>query len=209
MICFRNAIACRAALMLVVGLLSAPAMADGRAPIWSGAYVGGSLGGAFGQFKDEDFTKYWTPNTTTTRSTSLVGGLHAGYNWQWGSVVWGIEADGAVNAAKLSSGSISQSSPVFGGFRGRLGYALGSFLVYGGLGLNYSRFKADYAAAGKTSHFDTGNILGGVTVGVEYAISDVLIARLEAVPTGGLGHIEGHTLDYRARIVRTGLSVKF
>src|ERR1700681_2583578 len=76
----------------------APAMA---APVtnWSGFYIGGNLGYGWGN-GNTDFSFLPSPalfeadNTTLgARTTGITGGAQAGYNWQMGSLVTGLEAD--------------------------------------------------------------------------------------------------------------------
>jgi outer membrane immunogenic protein len=74
---------------------------------WSGFYVGGNLGGAWGDF-DANTTTVFSPigyfATTSPPAINAVGAQHihasgftgggqAGYNWQAGSIVYGIEVD--------------------------------------------------------------------------------------------------------------------
>ena len=78
---------------------------------WTGFYVGINGGAAF---TDED--------TSDNDDTVFVGGFHAGYNWQkHGAWVFGIEGD--VNFA--------DDVEYIATIRGRLGYAMGSTLLYG------------------------------------------------------------------------------
>ena len=107
----------------IVGFSSATAWAADmavKAPIlppapiynWTGFYVGGDIGalwtrghGRLDPLPDEPF--FGTiANTGALNHTGVVGGLHAGYNWQWTpSWVVGIEADWSWTNAK---GSFSQ-----------------------------------------------------------------------------------------------------
>jgi outer membrane immunogenic protein len=90
----------------LAAMLAAPAMAaDMRVappappPVayydWSGAYVGGNVGGVW-----YDVTRSYTgappfagpaQNRTTSDSDGIFG-FHAGAQWQWGAWVWGVEA---------------------------------------------------------------------------------------------------------------------
>jgi opacity protein-like surface antigen len=94
------------------------------------------------------------------RSTGVIGGAQAGYNWQIGSLVTGPEADiqgsgikGSANAVPTSSvgdpipvGTLISSEPKlswFGAVRGRLGVTVTpDLLLYGTGGLAYGRVAA-------------------------------------------------------------------
>jgi outer membrane immunogenic protein len=60
---------------------------------WTGFYIGGNVGGSFGRA-----TTNWNVSGVPLPSTSehldgFVGGGQAGYNWQSGRWVWGLETD--------------------------------------------------------------------------------------------------------------------
>src|SRR4051812_10550899 len=68
------------------------------APTWTGFYIGGNVGSAWGQ----DDTAI-TANIlglgigvpfTSQGVRNFVGGVQGGYNYQFGAIVLGIEADG-------------------------------------------------------------------------------------------------------------------
>ena len=163
-----------AATMLGMALAAAGARADepGRTrsgsanplpPSWTGAYVGGQLGYAWG---NSDWTAYGPGATTTSGSFdyalgydafkgtgSYFGGLQAGYNYRLPSgIVIGVEADMvAPNTIKdtqilaspaVGQASISEQVEMSGTLRGRLGYVHNGWLMYGtaGYAWSYDRF---------------------------------------------------------------------
>jgi len=77
----------------------APAMVE-AAYNWTGFYIGGDIGSAS---LSHNFTSNFTQNSSTLSnnlqqnsfsSTSLIGGVHAGYNWQFApNLVAGVEGD--------------------------------------------------------------------------------------------------------------------
>jgi len=104
-------------------------------------------GSAFAQF-------LVTPGSesNSARASSWVGGVQAGYNWQRGSWVYGLEADISamrlksemntlVPAAPPSSANTSGDVDWYGTIRGRVGWASGPLLFYGTGGLAYGRVE--------------------------------------------------------------------
>lgn len=68
---------------------------------------------------------------TLEDAAGVLGGAHIGYNWQMGSTVIGVEADGAFVDDSLGDYLASA--------RLRLGYAFDQFLVYGTAGVAFTR----------------------------------------------------------------------
>src|SRR4051794_21204071 len=90
----------------------APPYPVSMSPMWSGAYVGFNVGYAWGSSHATtsvaDPGTYFLPASVaqiaaagagTVNSKGFTGGVQAGYNWQFGRVVFGIEAD--ANALSL------------------------------------------------------------------------------------------------------------
>lgn len=189
-------------------LISAPALAAdlGRMPVrapvayapapyfnWSGFYVGVQGGGGWG---DVDW-RYQATGTTAHHSTSggLLGGT-AGFNWQTGSWVFGIEAD---YAWADISGNTACPNPAFdcrsrldsfGTARGRLGYAWDRFMLYGTAGAAFGdqnirtvhlagvNTPASGTPTNGTSRFQAGWTAGG---GLEWAFAGNWSAKVEAL----------------------------
>jgi outer membrane immunogenic protein len=60
---------------------------------WTGVYLGANLGWSFGR-SSTDYTIAGLPfGSTSQRMDGILGGLQAGYNWQNGRGVFGLEAD--------------------------------------------------------------------------------------------------------------------
>jgi opacity protein-like surface antigen len=137
---------------------AAPAMATKAprmaAPLqnWAGFYLGAH--GGYG-WKDNDFSTNFAPFGAATfvggiKSTGWLGGGQAGYNWQYTSVVAGLEIDGSATGIKGSSVPVttpnsltetrSDNVKYLGTARGRLGWTpAGSWLLYGTGGLGWER----------------------------------------------------------------------
>ncbi|MBR0838495.1 porin family protein [Bradyrhizobium manausense] len=88
---------------------------------WTGFYLGIVGGGA------------WEDSSVDPKvKGGFVGGT-AGYNWQTGNVVFGIEADGswADVSASAFGGLLNNKIDALGTVRGRIGYAVNNVLFYG------------------------------------------------------------------------------
>ena len=57
---------------------------------WSGFYVGGHLGYLWGRTRVEEDGVIVEDDA---RTNGVVGGILAGYNWQFGAAVFGVEGD--------------------------------------------------------------------------------------------------------------------
>lgn len=158
--------------------LSAPALAQN----WGGLYAGAHAGYAFG---DTDW-EYPALGTTADHDIDgVAGGLHAGYNMQTGSLVFGVEVDAQINAA---DGSTSCPNPAFSceselGFGGsarlRAGFASGDFLFYvaGGGVLTETTIQT---VQGGTEFSDNETELGWTAgAGLAYQWSPHVSTRLE------------------------------
>jgi outer membrane immunogenic protein len=143
---------------------------------WTGLYIGGHIG--YGSAKFE----FNTGIDSGSRS-SLIGGGQLGFNWQAGSVVWGLEGD--VSGASFSAGrqvsTIGAKVDLLASLRGRLGLAFDRILVYGTGGVGYVHGKAGAQTLGTVLTLNFGSSRGVVGGGVEWAASNNLTFRIEAL----------------------------
>ncbi|MER8849690.1 porin family protein, partial [Mesorhizobium australicum] len=58
---------------------------------WTGAYIGVNAGGGFGTFNLAP--SGGGPGSIDLDASGFLGGVQAGYNWQVGQFVYGVEAD--------------------------------------------------------------------------------------------------------------------
>ena len=211
----------------LAGLIGGPALAaDMRPPpppvalfTWSGAYVGVNLGSGWRQPVDfvttmpscTDFTTCLIVDPDTglasalgtgrsTRASGATGGFQAGYNYQFGAAVAGVELDWEYFKRTSSLGpnvGISSIIPLLvsnevastwlATIRGRLGFAWDRLLLYGTGGVAFTDVR--YTQTVTTSLLITGatvvNVVtetkSGVTVGggAEYALWNNLTLRAE------------------------------
>lgn len=172
---------------------------------WRGFYAGINGGWSWGNSD-------WTVATPGHDIDGGVLGLHAGYNFQWNSMVYGIEADigfADIDGASPCGASICTTDvDTLGSVRGRLGYAWDNMQIYGTGGLALA--SADVSAPAFTDSATlTGGVIGG---GAEYRFTDNLSARAEALyymfadenVGGGLDN-----LDVDTTTVRAGVSYHF
>jgi outer membrane immunogenic protein len=140
---------------------------------WTGFYIGGNVGGAWGNFDPRTSTVYsddgwFVPSDIpaidrvgiqSSKPTGFTGGFEAGYNWQSRNFVFGVEED--IDALSLSSGA--SSGALYPGYpftftvtsnisttwlatvRGRLGYAVNNWLFFVTGGAAFTDLRGKFA----------------------------------------------------------------
>lgn len=197
------------------------------APIWQGFYMGANLGYGW----DAGDTRMTTTDgrfATGLDNAGVFGGGQFGYNWQFGHVVAGLEAD--IQSSDINGGTVTGANLVtsdvnyFGTVRGRLGYAAGPWLLYATGGFAWgdvATTAVGVTGAGNTyalsgSSIATGYVVGG---GLEYAINrswslkgeyqyiNLDADKLTGFDSGGNG-VSAHTQP-ELHTVRMGLNYRF
>jgi outer membrane immunogenic protein len=156
-------------------LYKAPPPAATPAYDWSGFYLGINGGGGWGH-------STWDANATGIRTSGGMVGGTAGYNWQLGSAVLGLEGD--IDWANLKGTSTSPLCPLgcstsdswLGTVRGRAGYAFGGVLPYVTGGLAVGDIRAATPGFAGASNTNAGWTVGG---GVEFALPGNWSAKAE------------------------------
>lgn len=195
------------AILTMAGLMAAPAFAGSLdtplvepmiepvaaapAPMmggdWTGAYVGAQLG--YGKA---------TSTGTALEGNGALGGVHAGYNYDFGKLVVGGEIDWDKANIDLSAGAGTLDSVAR--LKLKAGADLGRVLVYGTAGVAQAN-----ATVGGASLSDTG-YFGGV--GLDYALSDKWVVGGEV-----LGHrfsnFDSTGINLNATTVTARASLKF
>lgn len=123
---------------------------------WTGFYLGIVGGGAWENGSGDPKMK-----------GGFVGGT-AGYNWQTGNVVFGLEADGtwadvSASATVLPGMTLSSKTDAMGTVRGRIGWAVNNVLFYGTGGYAWIDNKITATALGLSvsdSKFHSGWTVG-------------------------------------------------
>ncbi len=185
---------------------------------WTGFYFGADIGGGWGRH-DRSVVPPGFQNSYTSRG--VIGGLHAGYNWQSNAFVFGLETDINLTGIKGDDGgdggTLDQTKVKWlGSLRGRVGYAWDRVLVFATGGWAYSRLEHfNNNGAGETiSKTRNGWTLGG---GIEYALNANWLIRAEyrhyrlgtyqnLTPTNGILPFE---VSNRLNTVTAGVSYKF
>lgn len=141
---------------------------------WTGPYLGAHVGVRFAEHHDWMFFEPTGTVLTGTSSTSLVGGLHAGYNWQMSpSLLVGVEADISYGQ---NDASLAGSAPPFA--------TVANQLSTPGLGFNTVTTTSTTLTQRMASELDwTGSLRGRIGLTND---------RMLFYFTGGLalGHIE-------------------
>jgi outer membrane immunogenic protein len=159
---------------------------------WAGFSAG--LDGLFayhqGAIFDVDYQDHG--GTYTVPSFGAGAGLHAGYDWQDDTFVYGAIADIAFftnDESDTAPGyrTISSSLNWMGTVRGRAGVATGQALFYatGGIAFGDADLAYEYLPApdSDSTHFDSSRIGWTVGLGVEKTMSDRSSFRLETLYT--------------------------
>lgn len=193
---------------------------------WTGFYVGGQIGYSWAS----DKTSFVALNGALAgvafdyNTDGVVGGGHAGFNYQMGGFVIGVEGDveavdakGGFNSA-LGIGRVSRDWQA--SIRGRLGFALDRFMIYGTGGGAFTEYnyrlsnpatglsetaqtqRGGWTAGGGLSYAFSNNLIGGV----EYRYTDYgRFSRFARSAFLGLGTEQETT----THAVRTSLRYKF
>jgi Opacity protein and related surface antigens len=145
----------------------APVAIEEAAPVatWEGFYLGG-----YGQYNWGRF------GGAGDRDGQFGGGAFTGYNWQSGQIVYGVEADlGYSGNENNTIEGFRGEAGWNGSIRGRVGYDLNPFMIYGTAGL---ALQDNELSDGTTSDSKTGV---GYTVGAgaEAFVTNNITARVE------------------------------
>jgi outer membrane immunogenic protein len=147
--------------MIAVAFLASPALAadlpvKAKAPPpppitpWAGFYIGGTAGGGWATSSQTDI---FGVSTKDYHQSGFLGGGTIGYNWQIQNLVWGAEADiswSHVNGSATLPGTCGAGNGSvcftnmqwFTTERGRMGWAMDNWLVYGTVGVIGANIKS-------------------------------------------------------------------
>jgi outer membrane immunogenic protein len=175
---------------------------------WAGFYIGIHGGGGWASTSFDVF-----PEDNTKPTGGLIGG-HAGYNWQYGSVVTGLEVDfDGADLKKTDNDGFRQKTNELASARARLGYVvLPNLLAYGTAGAGWGHSEISVNGLTDSAFNQFGWVAGA---GLEYKVWGPLVARAEYLhydfaKTGFTGPAFGtDNIKESVDVVRGGLSYKF
>ena len=164
---------------------------------WAGPYLGANLGYEWGSV-----------NNNPAKPSGFVGGVQAGYNFQNGPWVFGVEGDIQAAGADDTFAPWKFSNPWFGTLRGRAGYAFSNVLFYGTAGLAFGELRAQ-TFGWTESHTSAGWTIGA---GAEVGFAPNWSAKLEYLyidlSTSQFA-ITGVSNGYSASVVRAAVNYHF
>ncbi|MDM7852620.1 outer membrane protein [Pseudochrobactrum kiredjianiae] len=185
---------------------------------WEGAYAGVNAGYGFGKMKEDG---------VSVKPRGFVGGIQAGYNWQFDQIVAGIEADFQGSTMKKSvtfydelgvyEGDVKAKIQWFGTVRGRLGADIAErTMLYGTAGLAYGKVKIEGYDADLGLHESASKTRAGWTAGagIEHAFTDNVTLKTEYLYTD-LGKVKFRDEADVSKVktnfhtVRVGVNYKF
>jgi outer membrane immunogenic protein len=218
----------RAGVALKFGDAPAPsidaALSFANAPpvIWSGLYAGASASFAKSQSTYiglASVTSYVPLNPSGT-----VPVAYAGYNFQFGRIVIGLEGDALLSKVSGGGALVDQNGVIHSDFRatsklsdawsarGRLGFAFGNFLPYVTAGAAGASYAHTIDAFGQQRSFNERFTSWTAGAGLDYALSDHLILRAEYryTPYGQATnrHSLPNTVDLTVEEIRAGIAFK-
>ena len=169
----------------------APALPPVTAYNWSGFYLGGYAGGAFGSARLND-----VPFPTLVNENALsgfTGGGLAGFNYQAGALVAGVEGEFGYDGAQGSQNFLSGGPGLprreefdesyVGRVRGRVGYAFDRVLLFaaGGVSLADGNVTLIHEDTGLQESNGESRVGFNVGAGFDYAFTQNWIGRFEYI----------------------------
>ncbi len=171
-----------------------------RPAIWKGFYFGGHLGLA----KAESELEFLGVDVLEIDEDGFSGGIHIGYNWQRGDVVYGIEADYTFTGVDYEIAGFELASiDGLASVRGRLGYSVKNLLLFATAGVAWKNTDTIIPV----DLDDTGYVVGAgaeLKVGQKYSLkAEALHYSFDNESIFGAGVVD---VDTDVTVVRTGLS---
>lgn len=190
------------ALSAVALLAAGPALAGGFAPVvvapaptapvvvpvapvatsnWSGGYVGGQLG--YGRLAVDDGDDEFDSLVEEDTYDGALYGLHAGYRFDFGSIVAGAELDFDGANIEIPAEDLDSEEPLEVGsirrLKAQLGFDAGRVLPYVTAGLAQAVIQSDDEGLDE----DLGGTYDGrfIGVGASYMLSDNFMVGVEAL----------------------------
>ena len=178
--------------------------------IWKGFYFGGHIGLA----ESESELDIAAVGIADLDDTGFAGGIHLGYNWQRGKIVYGIEVDYTFTDLEYSvAGQDLADIDGVGSVRARLGYSIDSLLLFATAGFAWHNADVNDIVSDFVDLDNNGYVLGA---GAEYKFGNKYSFKLEALHYSfdedeivNTGLRVSTDIDSEITVVRTGLSMHF
>lgn len=203
---------------------------------WTGFYVGAQIGYAFGDVNGRLTDAVGgNANAYSYSPDGFIGGLHAGFNWQFGSIVTGLEGDVEYSGLSGRNGVFGVGAAVVGpnggapfyhttdinwqaSLRARLGVAFDRALIYVTGGAAFADTDHTIGSVGFPAFHTYSDTRWGWTLGggLEYAFTNNWTARAEYRYTdfGRVSNLNAvqnsrDSNDLTTHTIRLGVSYKF
>ena len=150
---------------------------------WTGLYIGGHVGGGFGNSSWSD--PFTGANNTFKSGTGFLGGAQVGGNLQFNMLVLGVEGDFSYSGLKGSGtdsigDTISTNTNWTSTVTGRVGAAFDRILIYGKGGVAFARDQSGFTDLAGNSANNTFMRTGWTAgAGLEYGITKNWSAKIE------------------------------
>lgn len=183
-------------MLTVVGFLASSMSAyaadiQSPSPNWNGPYIGLAAGVSDQDAEWTDLADDWFNGSDDFGSTSAIFGVYAGYNFDQGPFVFGLEGDfsGALNSDKGSGPTYDEKYfndlNWLGSLRARVGMPFDSTLLYvtGGAALAGVRNEMTSVTYPDEDFDSTDSVVFGYVAGagIEFAAFDNAMLRLEGL----------------------------
>ncbi len=190
---------------------SAQVVSSASAYDWNGFYAGANIGYGWGEIEIAG-----APDTNDI--DGMLGGVQAGYNYDLGGFVLGVEGDIQLSDVSFSQTvtgtTVDETIQYFGTVRARAGVAFDRFMPYvtGGLAFGGGKFEASGALVGDDEQNHFGWTIGA---GLEYAVADNISVKGEYLYTDlgdetyDLGAAGTADVSARFSTVRAGVNFQF
>jgi outer membrane immunogenic protein len=220
------------------GTVTSPLKMPGvRSPYdWTGFYFG--VDGGFARQRSSGTLTAASGAVLTPYGYSGTGpfaGPFVGGNYQFNRFVLGVEGDwqwsnltgndqvlaalGSIGALPSGPFTVSTTTKDYDSIRGRLGFAIDRFLLFGTGGWATGNPSTAFALTGSAAFVTVGGKSNGWTVGggLEYAITDTILGRIEYrytdLQTSGFVNVPANIADGGSRTpisdFRIGFAYKF
>ncbi|MGX5735359.1 outer membrane protein [Bosea thiooxidans] len=168
------------------GVVLPPAPALPALYSWSGFYAGVQGGYSWGssQIRVGDAAGPFAPVSFRLDDNLAFGGVHAGFNYQMGGIVLGIEGDVEVidSSSHFTNGGLTGriTQDWQGAARARIGYAFDRLMIYAAGGASFTDYERRvYDGAGLSERLTSARTGWNIGAGVNFAFTDNLILGAE------------------------------